>query len=120
MPRVLYMNFASSPGSLATDHTYGFGLPFFLKWIEKEPNLIVYWPIPRNALKEQREAFYKVEHLIDKNFKFFEVDANYQQVLEQATLQSEILKMFSVDDGKYYFDYLFCEKPGVLGLFVGG
>lgn len=119
--RVLYIPHTSSPDSLVTDHAYGWATAFFSEWLRRDPNVKVYWPVPRKALWEQKAAFYKFEDEISKkNVMFFEVDMDEMQVLEQARLQPELLKMFSIDYGSFYFDYLFCEKPSILGLFFGG
>lgn len=120
MSRVLYIPHTSSPGNLNTDHTYGWATAFFKTWIEKDKNVKVYWPVPRGALTDQKDAFYKfTDEEMKNNFKFFEVDIDAEQVIEQAKLQREIVDMFSMYTGQYHFDIIFCEKPAVLGLFLG-
>ena len=116
--RVLYLPHTSSPGSLATDHAYGWATGFFPKWAARNPNLRVYWPVPRNALTEQRNAFYKVEPFKDQ-FKFIEVDMSPSQIIEQCILPPELPKLFDIDGGDYFFDAIFCEKPVVMGSLMG-
>jgi hypothetical protein len=42
------------------------------------------------------------------------------QIHEQGILQPEIVEALSFDNQEYFYDVIFCEKPGVLGLFTAG
>lgn len=117
--RALYIPHTSSPQSLATDHSYGWATGFFLKWMKRDPNLYVNWLVPRNALTEQRGAFYKLEEFIDR-FNFIECDMVLNQIGEQGKLPQELIKEMSFDNQTNYFDIVFCEKPGLLGMFFAG
>ena len=117
--RAIYIPHTSSPDSLATDHSYGWATGFFLKWMKRREDLFVTWIVPRGALTEQRDAFYKLEDYIDR-FKFIEVDMASSQIAEQGILPKELLEEMTFDLQEHYFDVIFCEKPGILGLFAAG
>lgn len=116
--RLLYLPHTSSPGTLSTEHSYANALTLFGKWVRRYPHTSVYWLVPRNALKEQRAAFYPIEDVIHR-FKFIEVDMDAYQIKEQCTLPPEIAQYFDLVQGKYFFDCLFCEKPSVLTQLFG-
>jgi hypothetical protein len=79
----------------------------------------VYWPIPRNALIEQKAAFYKIqEHF--SNIKFIEVDMYDSQGKELNNLPPELVDKFDTIFGRMSFDILICEKPNVLTPFLSG
>lgn len=115
--RAIYIPHTSSPSSLATDHSYGWATGFFLKWMKRRQDLFVTWLVPRGALTEQRDAFYKLEEYMDR-FNFLEVDMAEHQIAEQAKYPPELIKEMSFDNQTNFFDVIFCEKPGIQGLFV--
>jgi len=118
MTRVLYIPHTSSPERLVTDHCYGWATSFFRTWLDKEPYLNLYWLVPRGAPVKQREVFscFSGKELRER-VKLIEVDTNITQVLEQSTYPQELIRDFNANNGKYYFDILFCEKPSILGWF---
>lgn len=117
--RALYIPHTSSPRSLATDHSYGWATGFFKKWMIRNPDVSVSWVVPRGALTNQIEAFYKLDGFMDR-CRFIECDMSDNQIREQGVLQREIVEAFDFDNQRNYFDIVFCEKPGVLGLFMAG
>jgi hypothetical protein len=68
---------------------------------------------------DQASAFEVIPEDVRSRIKFLEMPMNGLQIMEQATLQAELVRDFSLLTGKYHFDFLFCEKPATLGLFLG-
>lgn len=118
MTRVLYLPHTSSPERLTTDHCYGWATTFFRRWLDLDKHLSVYWIVPKGAPKNQRAAWYKfTDEELKNNIKLLEVETNITQVLEQSTYPTELIRWFHANEGKYYFDIMFCEKPSILGWF---
>jgi len=118
MTRILYLPHTSSPDRLSTDHSYGWASNIFAKWIKADPNVSIYWPVPRGAIRKQREAFYKFsDEELKTRVKLIEVETDITQILEQSTFPKKLINLFTLDHGRYYFDILFCEKPALLGWF---